>query len=78
MSRGLALEVRAEARAENTKKSAATGDDREAAHQALLLLRKEAVMVLLAVALAIDHQEERGDIQEAGVVLQALIDLVDQ
>ena len=76
MSRGLALEVRAEARAENTKKSAATGDDREAAHQARLLLRKEAVMVLLAVAL--DHQEGRGDIQEAGVVLQALIDLVDQ
>ena len=76
MSRDLALEVRAEARAENTKKSAATGDDREAAHQARLLLRKEAVMVLLAVAL--DHQEGRGDIQEAGVVLQALIDLVDQ
>lgn len=76
MSRGLALEVRAEARAENTKKSAATGDDREAAHQARLLLRKEPVMALLAVAL--DHQEGRGDIQEAGVVLQALIDLVDQ
>lgn len=76
MSQGLVLEVRAEARAENTKKSAATGDDREAAHQARLLLRKEAVMALLAVAL--DHQEGRGDIQEAGVVLQALIDLVDQ
>lgn len=76
MSRGLALEVRAEARAENTKKSAATGDDREAAHQVRRLLRKEAVMALLAVAL--DHQGGRGDIQEAGVVLQALIDLVDQ
>ena len=76
MSRGLALEVRVEARAENTKKSAATGGDREAAHQARPLPREEAVMSLLVVAL--DHQEERGDIQEAGVVLQALIDLVDQ
>ena len=75
MRRDLALEVRAEVRGENTRKSAVTVSGREVSRHRHLHPKEKAGNVHLVVVH--DRREEKGDTQEAKVVHQALIDSVD-